>query len=580
MRRYLTLMSTSFLFCLHCISQKISVAGKVLDENGIEISNASIIEKGTKNGTTSNLDGRFTIAVNTGSILVVSQLGYKTQEIKSSTNLTIVLLSLSTNLTEVTVTALGITKSRKGLGYSSQEVDGRILVNSNAGDILNGLNGQIAGLNMIQSSGSAGAPTFVQIRGQNTLTANVQPLIVIDGIVIDNTTFSSNGDGSDVVQGGQDYQTGGVQNSNRAIDVNPDDIESVTVLKGGAATALYGLRGSNGVIIYATKKGRMALGEKKLYETYNTSLTVSEVNKLPHFQNKYVQGTGGQYVEPGSSIGTSWGPLADTMYWNGDANYKYDKNGFLGGKSSANAKTKFVPYQNVDKFFQKGLAYVNSLSLDGGKEGYKFRSSISNSNDKGITPTNTFARTTASFGGSINENKLIGFEGSATFSNSVYNAVQEGSNPAGAFLPLFRAPISFDLLNGQSNKSDPTAFEFSDGTQRTFKSNFDNPYWSINKNRFSSNVNRVYGYLQLNYKLLSWLIVTAKSGIDYYTDNRHQIYDINSNALFGTKGRLIDEEYTYRHSDNYLNLSGKNQISNRISLNFLIGCNYYAQKKY
>ena len=139
-------------------------------------------------------------------------------------------------------------------------------------------------------------------------------------------------------------------------------------------------------------------------------------------------------------------------------------------------------------------------------------------------------------------------------------------------------PISFDLLNGQSNKSNPIAYEFADGTQRTFRPNiYDNPYWAINKNTFNSNVNRSFGYAQLSYKITDWLTAALKSGLDYYTDNRHLMYGINSNASFGNAGRIVEDVFTYRHHDNYLNLSGEKQISNDFRINYLVGGNYYYE---
>ncbi|MFT3827106.1 MAG: SusC/RagA family TonB-linked outer membrane protein [Chitinophagaceae bacterium] len=577
--KLLVLLTCVMLVGITALAQTHFITGQVKNDKGEPIAFATIRIKSSGKGVSADDNGNFRIEVpDNNQTLVISATGYNDLEQKpgSSTLLSISLGAMNGNLQEVFVTALGIKREEKALGYAAQTVKGATLMKSNAGDVLNGLTGQVAGLNLVKSAGSAGAPTFVQIRGQNSLTGDAQPLIVIDGVIIDNSSYDTNGDGTSVMQGGQNYQNSGVQNSNRAVDINPDDIESVTVLKGGAATALYGLRGANGVIVYTTKKGRSVAG-KGLSVDYNTSLTMTEVSRLPELQNKYLQGLDGQYIGPQGAGGRSWGPLADTMYWNGDNTYIYDKNGFLVGKNDPTAKTPFVPYNNVNNFFRKGLAYYNSVSVSGGNEEASFRASLSNNSETGIIPTNDFRRTTASLSGRANLTSKFSIEGSGTYVNSNNNAVQEGSNTAGVFLPLYRVPISFDLLNGQSSKSNPEAFEFPDGTQRTYKVNFDNPYWSINKNKFNSNVNRFYGYLQFSYKLASWVTASVKSGMDYYTDNRHQIYDIGSNAAFGNGGRIVDDEITYKHSDNYLNFMGGTKIAKGLKFNYVAGANYYVE---
>lgn len=578
MRKLLLFCAMAMLCSLVSIAQTRQLTGQVKNENGTPVPYASIKIKNSSSGVSADETGRFKIAIpEAGAILVISATGFKTVDIPTgnATDLSITLPGEG-NLQEVVVTALGIKRTEKSLGYAAQTVKGDVLLKSNAGDVLNGLSGQVAGLNLIKSAGTAGAPTFIQIRGQNSLTGDAQPLIVIDGVVIDNSSYDSNGDGTSVLQGGQSYQNSGVQNSNRGVDINPDDIESVTILKGGAATALYGLRGANGVIVYTTKKGRNRPG-RGLSVDYNTSLTVSEVTQLPALQNKYTQGLGGQFIAPQGAGGRSWGAKADTMFWNGATDYPFDVNGLLVGKSDPSAKKPFVPYDNVGEFFRKGVSYYNSVSVSGGNSEASFRGSLSNTTETGIVPTNNFRRSTASLAGKVNLTSQFSLEGSVAYVNSDNDAIQEGSNTAGVYLPLYRVPVSFDLLNGQSDKSNPTAFELADGSQRTFRANFDNPYWSLNKNRFNSNVNRFYGYMQISYQFLSWLTASVKSGTDYYTDNRHQIYDIGSNAAFGNGGRILDDEITYKHSDNYLNLSGTKGFGEDIKVNYVVGTNYYKQ---
>ena len=555
-----------------------NITGAVTDAKGAPLIAATVQEKGMTNGVVTDNDGRYALTVKDGATLVFSYVGYTDQEATiSASNVLNVTLAEGKVLTDVVVTALGIKRSEKTLGYAAQTVSGSSITGSNAGNIVDGLSGQAAGVQVIRSSGAAGGGTFVQLRGQNTLTGDVQPLIVVDGIVMDNSTNDINSDGQSGVGG----NPSGTAASNRAVDINPNDIESVTVLKGGAAAALYGIRAANGVLVYTTKKGTNKKGKKGLTVDLNSSVTVSRVSQLPALQNKYLQGTGGKYYDAGTteSSGRSWGPLADTMYWDGNANYDYDSNGALVGKSDPSKKTPFVPYDNTAKFYRTGLMFNNSIAVNGGDENASFRISGSNMSEQGIIPLNTFQRTTVGMSGQAKINDKWSTSGSITYSNSGGYRVQQGSNTAGIQLGLYRTPISFDNSNGATDATDPRAYTYPNlpvTVQRTYRANvFDNPYWVINNSPEKDNVSRYYGNIGVNYKILDWLTASFKSGIDNYTDSRSFHYAMGSNANIPDNGRIIEDRFIHTTSDNYINLIGDKQLNKDFRMNFNVGGNYY-----
>ncbi len=427
-------------------------------------------------------------------------------------------------LEEVVVTAGGIAREKKALGFGVEEVKGASIKESGESNIVSGISAKVSGVQVTNSSGAAGAASYIKIRGNATFTANDnQPLMVVDGVPIDNSQIAT----SDL--------RAGVANSNRAIDINPDDIESISVLKGGAAAALYGTRGANGVILITTKKG--AYGED-FKVNVSSSMEISQVNKMPELQNSYSQGYFGTYGG-GTSNPFSWGPALADLGYDADGNITQDATGGV------------TPYDNT-AFLQRGRRLNNSLTLSGGGQKSSYYLSIANLQDQGIVPLNQFDRTTIRLTGSGQIATNLKATASLAYSNSGGYRVQQGSNTSGLMLGLLRTPPTFDNSNGVTDPTDPAAFLNADGSQRNYRAGggYDNPYWTINMNPFTDDVNRVFGYTKFDWSPVENLLVSYRYGIDQYSDVRKQIISINSRTFPG--GSISDEAYAIKEQNHDL----------------------------
>ncbi|TCI92545.1 SusC/RagA family TonB-linked outer membrane protein [Tenacibaculum sp. M341] len=542
-------------------AQDKTISGTVSDDSG-PLPGVSVVKKGTSTGTETDFDGNYSIKAKTGDILIFSFVGMKTAEKTVGSSNTIDLVMSGDNvLEEVVVTALGVKKSTRRVGYATQNVSADVISKSNANDPISALTGQAAGVKITNSSGAAGAGSRIVIRGQTSLSGNNQALIIVDGVRIDNSQFAS------------EDRNAGVAGSNRGMDINPADIESINVLKGGAAAALYGVDGGNGVIVITTKKGKSG----KIKVNVRSNLSFSEANKLPELQTKYAQGFGGVWSGPETGAFGSWGPSFDNLYWDG-SDYAYDKNGrIVTGNTTGNLR-KATPY-NVFDFFQTGITTENAVSVSGGGEKTSFRVSYSRLNEEGIVPKNSFNRNTLSFSGSADITKKFKVNMSGTFTNSDSYRIQQGSNTSGLMLGLLRTPASFDNANGFTNaENEVSAYEFLDGTQRNYRggAGYDNPYWIINNAPYTDNVNRFTGSVGLNYEIKKWLNLSANIGVDSYSDDRVQFFDIGSRT--NTAGAIILDNYNYFHTDSYFNLNGNFDLSEDFNLGYLLGTNIYSQE--
>ncbi len=453
-------------------------------------------------------------------------------------------------LEEVVVTAGGMAREKKALGFGVEEVKGASIKESGESNIISGISAKVSGVQVTNSSGAAGAASYIKIRGNATFTSNDnQPLMVVDGVPIDNSQIGT----SDLRDG--------VAYSNRAIDINPDDIETISVLKGGAAAALYGTRGANGVILITTKKGSY---NQDFQVNVSSSLEISQVNKMPETQNKYSQGYFGSYAG-GTTNAFSWGPALTQL--------GYDANGVITQDSSAVVGGWGVsPYDNAGNFFQNGRRLNNSLTLSGGGKKSSYYLSIANLQDQGIVPLNTFERTTIRLTGTGQVATNLKATASLAYTNSGGYRVQQGSNTSGLMLGLLRTPPTFDNANGTTDPSDPTAYLNADGTQRNYRAGggYDNPYWTINMNPFTDEVNRVFGYTKFDWSPVDNLLISYRYGIDQYSDVRKQIISINSRTFPG--GSITDEIWSVKEQNHDLTVQYSTDLG-PIGANFLGGMN-------
>ena len=363
----------------------------------------------------------------------------------------------------------------------------------------------------------------------------------------------------------------GVANSNRAMDLNPEDIENVSILKGAAATALYGIEGARGVVLITTKSG--SSGGLKV--DVGTNITFSEVTNIVGLSNNYIQGSNGVWQGPETGQSGSWGPHKDDVFYDG-SDYKWDNNGRLTTTSGS----PFVPYDNVGNLFETGVRQNHNFAVSGGNDVSDFRFSYGNLGDKGITPKNEYNRHTLGLkvGSSLFDDKLDVKFG-ANYVRSTATRIQQGSNLSGIMLGLLRTPISFDNTNGFINAADePLSYQFPDATQRNYRGGggYDNPFWVVNNAPFTDKVNRFYGNVNIAYEVSPWLNFRGVLGLDTYADNRIQRFEIGSRNVAG--GQVIEDNYNYAHTDFYFSVSGGGDILPKLSVSYNVGLNLYDEK--
>lgn len=519
------------------LAQDRRITGKVTAaEDGLPLPGVSVRVTGTNQGTQTDAQGNFALNVPvTAKTLEVSYIGFASQtlQIGTRTVFNVALGNDNKQLSEVVVTALGVSKDKSSIGYSYSVVGGDDLVKSGESNIVQGLAAKATGVQVTSSSGTPGASSKIILRGPASFSRDNQPLIVIDGVPIDNdVNFISAGDDP------YNQFLAGVQVGNRALDINPEDIETVTVLKGPAAAALYGQAAGNGAIIYTTKKGKLGAG---LGITFSSGFEVQEVNKLPGIQTKYGQGSAGVYS---AATPNSWGPNLET-------------NG---------TKT----YDNLDAFFQNGTNYNNNLAITSGGDKTTFRFSVGSTNSEGVVPFSDFNRYTARLSSETKLSDRISAGGSFNYTNSNTRATQNGSNLAGVMLGLLRTPADFNLSDYQNP----------DGTQKQYFGSYDNPFWSVRNNPYTEENNRIVANAYTDIKLNDIFSINWKTGVDAYGTSARQIYAIGSIGDDNNSG-LGEVKYTnvnYRNLYSDLLLKFKKDLSGGFSLNALLGGNInYSQ---
>ncbi len=517
-----------FLFAgTYVFAQERTVTGTVKDGAGTAMPGVNVIVKGTSVGTTSDVGGKYVISMPDGStVLVFSFIGYASQEVEVGTrsSIDVALAEDVQQLNEVVVTALGVERSTKALGYSVSEVSGSKFTEARENNLGSSLVGRIAGVNVSKASSGPAGSTRIVIRGNKSLAGSNQPLYVVDGIPMDNSGFGQAG-----LWGGHDEGDG-------LTSINPDDIESITVLKGANASALYGSRGGNGVINITTKKGSKRKG---IGIEFNSNYVVEKLYDQSELQTKYGAGNyvdstpdglvNGVATKPGTAIqGFNWGNIA----W-GPA---------LDGSSVPQFDGVSRPYDyvgnNFEKFFETGQSWTNSLSLSGGGENQSFRFSLSDLRSTSIVPNSGFDRTNLSFNVNSKFGKKLTLNAKIMYSHEdAKNRPQLSDSPNNAIHSLWRTPPSVDVgtYYGESSKpgaipsyiTDPAlllaygqggAAKFAGQEWLRAPNNWDqNPYWATHVVQDSDIRDRFISSAQLRYDILDWLYVSGRIGMDWYT---------------------------------------------------------------
>ena len=513
------------------------VTGTVVSgEDGEPIVGASVKVSGTKTGTITDVDGKFALNVPEGTKLVVTYLGMLPKTVNASVSgaMKIKLDPDNRVLDEVVVTAMGITREKKALGYASQVLDAKDLNTSGTSSLASAMQGKLTGVDIRTSSGAPGASAQIVIRGARSFDGNNTPLYVVDGMPISSTP---------------DFDTKesvtGADNASRTIDLNPDDIESINVLKGQAASALYGIRASNGVILITTKRG--SKGSTKPVITFSTDLSAQTLSRKFEHQDVYAQGTTLSKYNPNTSM--SWGPkiadLANDATYGGNTNNKYT-NGDLTSHAGMYYNPKYAAaglsgwatpqtHDNVGDFFKTGFTQNSTFNISQRKNDVSYSFSVSDTYQKGVIPSTGMTRTGArgAVDWKVNDQWKTGF--SANYS-SVKIKSAPGAN-SGIVNVVYSAPAEYDLKGTPYHKpGDPTS-------QILFRAtNFNNPYWWADNDEYSQHTNRVFGnaYAEFSPKL-NWgknykIVFREQAGIDMYTSNNSEIAEVGSAK--NTKGEV------------------------------------------
>ncbi|HEY8657957.1 MAG TPA: SusC/RagA family TonB-linked outer membrane protein [Hanamia sp.] len=518
MKKFVTgILTLLFLqLCQTTLAQQKKVSGTVLSSDNMPVAGATVLLKGQKAGTQTDPDGHFSLNASQGNTLVISAVGFTSQEIKvgNFSTISITLQRTEEQMQEVVVTALGIKKERKALGYSVSDLNAKELMKNKNTNVINSLVGKVPGVNITQFSGSAGAGASITIRGGNSTSEGRQnqPLFVVDGIIYDNSTTVTGNTGTDGLS------RSNTTYSDRIMDINPEDIENLSVLKGAAAAALYGSRAADGVIIITTKKGV----EGRVTVDINSKVSTSWANKLPKVQSEF-----------GPGVYSSNGVLNDVTYssW--------------GPKIPADSAI----YNNIGDFFQNGVVYDNNVNVSGGTKNGTFYLSGSNFNQTGIIPGTGYDKTTFRFNGeqkygrlTLNANSAYSI---ANTDRTLTTAGLYGGGGNGAMGAIYSWPQTFNLKNYLN--PDGTQYRKFAGTI-PLESDLDNPYWIINKDNLTSKTKRFTGGVNANFKATDWWDITARFGYDQYTTNDYTYIAPGSAVipLYQT-GRLSKDlfDYTY-----------------------------------
>ena len=566
MKHIITLLVVLSVASSIVTAQTRTITGTVTGSDGAVIPGATVQVKETKRGTFTKKNGTYSIEASAGEVLLFKSIGKVTTEmtVGDVASINVTLKDDSSIESEVVVIAIGLDRSKKSLGYATQEVSNQEIVDSRETNVVNALASRVAGVQVNSSTGVPGASSYIRIRGSASLTGNNQPLFVIDGIPIDNSQLAS------------ESTVGSVAYSNRAIDLDPNSIENINVLKGPAATALYGIRAANGAIIITTKKGK-ATTDGSIDVNVTGSWSFDQVNKLPELQNQYSQGAGGRYAFS-SGASRSWGAKIDTLYYNGDPNYKWDPRGAIVGQSDPSAQTKVTPIDQYESFFRTGLTQNQTVTLSGGSSTANFLFSFANMVSDGVVPNSSFAKRNFKLSSSANISENLTASANINYVNSGGTRIQQGSNVSGVMLGLVRTPPTFDNARGfgADAADNPAAYKFADGTQRTYRAGggYDNPFWTVNENIFQDDVNRVFGNVQLDWGILPGLDLMYRLGLDYYNDAREQRFAKYSRAY--PSGRMFLDNNTLADVTSDLILTYNADLTDDIHLQALAGNNLYS----
>lgn len=474
-------------------AQEKPVTGTVLARSTNDpLAGVTVTIKGTQRSTQTEANGKFSLTAKNTDVLQFSYVGYVNYETRvgESSNVT-VRLETSTRELEI-VTAYGIRREKKSLGYSTQVVDGDDIAQTRRENFINSLAGRVAGATVTSTSGVPGASSQIILRGATSIGGNNQPLIIVDGVIYDNQSLNQEG-----LIGGQSvaFANRNSDYGNRAMDINPSDIESVTILKGPEATTLYGADGASGAIVITTKKGKAG----KTSITYDNSFRSEKLYRFPEVQKVYTIGRNGIYdpsavANPFSILGTAAGAGVPAAF---------------GPKLDG---TETV-YDNAERFFQTGFTQQHNISVEGGSEVSSLRLSANYTDQEGIVPNTGFEKFSVRLGGTTKLLNLINLTTSINYVNSTTDKATKGAG--GYLLTLLTWPVTSDVKD--YIRPDGTRIPLRNVVNGNYSLEYDNPLWDVNKNPAQDKVDRLTGNFNIGIPISNWLNLGAILGIDYYT---------------------------------------------------------------
>jgi len=546
------------------------VRGTVKDKaSGDPLPGVTVIVEGKTKGVFSDGNGAFSIAADASKdVLIFSFVGYNNVRLPLN-GATSVQVSMESGvaLDEVVVTALGVSREKKALGYAVQELGGDAFTEARADNIVRSLTGKIAGV-QVTSGTSMGSSSKVLLRGASSITGSNQPLFVVDGVPMDNSDYASANVQRDA--GGYDY-------GNAIQDLNPDDIESVSVLKGPAAAALYGARASNGAIVITTKSGKgfQSSGRRGIGVSVNTGVMFNNVYVLPDYQNRYGGGAGPQFIDtiggypiPDYGYDGSWGPELDgTLVRHWDSWYNYEGDELYGVAEPWSPTTS-----DVDEFFQTGVTYTNNFAVTGASDGGSFRLSYTNHDQTGVYENSSLKRNTISFSGSQQVSDRLRADISANYVQSQGQGrplTGYGESVMSQFTQWGQRQLRMDRLRNYMNP---------DGTQRTWNRNsvddpsphyWDNPFWERYMNVQNDQRDRMFGTATLNYKINDTWSLMGRALTDFYIDRRQERIAVGGvrESSYSEYTRQLQET----NLDAYLNF--QDDLTDALSIKGFIGVN-------
>ncbi len=532
-------------------AQSRTITGTVTaKEDGLPLPGVTVKIKGTDQGVSTDANGKFSISAQTGATLTFSYIAYLPQDIVIGTGsvINVVLSESSQQLNEVVVTALGISRQAASLGYSVGVVKGSEITKARETNVVQALAGKIAGVNVTQSSGTVGGGSKIVIRGATSLGTDIQPIFVIDGLIVDNSAKQLSTVNSAVPQGVASLDFG-----NRAADINSDDIETISVLKGAAASALYGTLAKNGAIVITTKKGKR--GDNGTIE-FSSSTRFDNVAILPKFQNEYAQGNQGIYNIANTN---GWGPKISEVQ---DRTFP----NFLG----ENTKLQAYP-DNIKNFFKTGKTYINSVALSGGNETGDYRFGYTNTIQTGTVEMERLVKNAVSLNAGKTIIKGLDIRTSVNYVRTIASniPVQSSNNPNVLSSALYSIPRTVDINQVAKNYIDANGQQITLTPAR----NGNNPYYILYNNPQGATSNRVYGNINLSYKVAPWLTLSNNLGTDINYEYRKAI------TRQGTIGALTGNFFTgniyQRIINNDFIATFNHKLTKDIDLKFIAGTSVY-----